>query len=260
MSRPRALLCDIDGVLTVSWQALPGAVEALTEMRATGIPLVFVTNTTSTTRAMVATRLTEAGFRIDPEEVFTAPRAAAGYLAEHRPGARCLLVNHGEVGEDLAGVALTKGDDADVVLTGGAGAEVTYDLLDRAFRALVGGASLVAMHRNLDWQTAEGLRLDMGAFIVGLEQAAGVTATVVGKPSTAFFGAVLAGLGVAPADALMIGDDIDADVLGAQASGIGGVLVRTGKFREESLARSTGRPDHVVDSVADVPALLDGLA
>ncbi len=116
------------------------------------------------------------------------------------------------------------------------------------------------MHRNLDWQTAEGLQLDMGAFIVGLEQAAGVTATVVGKPSPAFFGAVLAGLGVAPADALMIGDDIDADVLGAQASGIGGVLVRTGKFREEALARSTGRPDHVVDSVADVPALLDGPA
>src|ERR1019366_6157937 len=206
MSRPRALLCDIDGVLTVSWQALPGAVEALTEMRATGIPLVFVTNTTSTTRAMVATRLTEAGFRVDPEEVFTAPRAAAGYLGEHRPGARCLLVNHGEVGEDLARVA---------------------------FRALGGGASLVAMHRNLDWQTPEGLQLDMGAFIVGLEQAAGVTATVVGKPSPAFFGAVLAELGVAPADALMIGDDIDADVLGAQASGIGGGLVRTGKVRAE---------------------------
>ena len=260
MSRPRALLCDIDGVLTVSWQALPGAVEALSYIRATGVPVAFVTNTTATTRATVATRLTEAGFRVKPEEVFTAPRAAARYLAEHRPGARCLLINHGEVGEDLAGVVLTEANDADVVLTGGAGAEVTYDLLDRAFAALVGGASLVAMHRNLDWQTAQGLRLDMGAFIVGLEQAAGVTATVVGKPSPAFFGAVLAELGVAPADALMIGDDIDADVLGAQASGIGGVLVRTGKFREEALARSAGRPDHVIDSVADVPPLLDVLA
>ncbi len=115
------------------------------------------------------------------------------------------------------------------------------------------------MHRNLDWKTAGGLQLDMGAFILGLEQAAGVSAAVVGKPSAAFFGAVLARLGVLPADALMIGDDLDADVLGAQASGISGVLVRTGKFREEALARSVGRPDHIIDSVADLPALLDTL-
>ncbi len=243
-------------MLTVSWQALPGAIEAVADIRSSGMRVAFVTNTTSTTRAKVAARLTEVGICVDPGEVFTAPRAAAGYLIEHRPGARCLLVNHGHIAEDLAGVVLTDRSDADVVLTGGAGTEVTYDLLDRAFEALVGGASLVAMHRNLDWQTAEGLRLDMGAFIVGLEQATGVTATVVGKPSSAFFGAVLTELGVAPAEALMIGDDIDADVLGAQASGIGGVLVRTGKFREEALARSAGHPDHVIDSVVDVPALL----
>ncbi len=259
MSRVRALLCDIDGVLTVSWRALPGAQDALAELRATGLPTAFVTNTTSASRRAVAHRLAEAGLGVDPDEVFTAPRAAAGYLVERHPDARCLLVNHGEIGEDLDGVALTDERGADVVVTGGAGAGVTYDRLDRAFEALVDGASLVAMHRNFAWQTAEGLQLDMGAFIVGLEQAAGVSATVVGKPSPAFFHAVLASLGVAAADALMVGDDIDADVLGAQASGIGGVLVRTGKFRPADLARSTGHPDHVVDSVADVPALLRAL-
>ncbi len=258
MSRVRALLCDIDGVLTVSWKALPGAVDALAELRATGLPLAFVTNTTSSSRVTVASRLRDAGFDLDPEEVFTAPRAAAGYLVEQRPGARCLLVNHGDIGEDLAGIRLAE-EGADVVLTGGAGTSITYELLDRAFDTLVNGASLVAMHRNLAWQTAEGLKLDMGAFIAGLEQAAGVSATVVGKPSPQFFGAVLATVGVSPEEALMIGDDIDADVLGAQASGIRGVLVRTGKFRPGDLARSTGLPEHVVDSVGDVPGLLGAL-
>ena len=128
---------------------------------------------------------------------------------------------------------------------------------NRAFQALVGGASLVAMHRNLDWQTDQGLQLDMGAFVVGLEKATGVAATVAGKPSRAFFGAVLAEVGVQADEALMIGDDIDADVLGAQASGIHGVLVRTGKFRQETLDRATEQPDHVVGSIAEVPALLD---
>jgi ribonucleotide monophosphatase NagD (HAD superfamily) len=116
------------------------------------------------------------------------------------------------------------------------------------------------MHRNLDWQTDQGLQLDMGAFVVGLEKATGVSATLAGKPSRAFFGAVLTELGVRADEALMIGDDIDADVLGAQASGIGGVLVRTGKFRQETLDRATGRPDHVIGSIAEVPALLDALA
>jgi len=259
MGRPGALLCDIDGVLTVSWQALPGAVDAVNEIRSTGIPLAFVTNTTSTTRATVAHRLHEAGFPVDPEEVFTAPRAAANYLVEHRPEARCFFINHGDVAEDLAGVTLTDADSANVVLTGGAGPEVSYDLLNRAFEALVNGASLVSMHRNLDWQTTEGLQLDMGAFILGLERAARVTATVVGKPSHAFFGTILAELGAEAGDALMVGDDIDADVLGAQASGLRGVLVQTGKFRENALARSTDRPDYVINSLSDVPALLESL-
>ncbi len=260
MARPRALLCDIDGVLTVSWRALPGAVEALARLRSSGPPVLFVTNTTSATRADVADRLGAAGFGVDPDDVFTAPRAAAAYLTDHHPGARCLLLNHGDVEEDLAGVDLTTGADADVVLTGGAGHEVGYELLNTAFHALSAGATLVAMHRNLDWQTEDGLQLDMGAFIVGLEKAAGIAAVVTGKPSPAFFGAVLAGRGVAPDEALMVGDDIDADVLGAQAAGITGVLVRTGKFREETLARSSGRPDHVIDSVGDLPDLIDTLA
>lgn len=257
MSPPRALLLDIDGVLTVSWEPLPGAVDALTALRDRGLRLAFVTNTTSAARSVVAERLSEAGFDVGADEVFNAPRAAAAYLAAAHPGARCLLVNQGDVGEDLAGVPFTDQADAEVVLTGGAGPQVTYELLDRAFTCLRGGASLVAMHRNLDWRTKEGLALDMGAFIMGLEQAAGVVATVVGKPSPAFFGAVLEGVGSSPEETLMVGDDIDADVLGAQSAGIGGVLVKTGKFRLSQLEQASGRPDHLVDSVADLPALLD---
>ncbi len=257
MGQRRGLLLDIDGVLTVSWRALPGAVEALARLRAAEVPLAFVTNTTSATRAEVAARLVTAGFDVDAGEVTTAPRAAAGYLRAEHPGGRCLLLNSGSVGDDLEGVRLAgDGGPVDVVLTGGAGPEIGYDLLNRAFRALMDGAPLVAMHRNLDWETADGLQLDMGAFIAGLERAAGVEATVVGKPSPAFFASVLDRLGLGAGDVLMVGDDIDADVLGAQACGISGVLVRTGKFRPGTLARAGGTPDRVVGSIADVPALV----
>ena len=116
------------------------------------------------------------------------------------------------------------------------------------------GASLVAMHRNLFWRTSDGFELDAGAYVTGLEAAAGVRAVVCGKPAAAYFEAALSVLGVAAERAAMVGDDVVNDVDGARAAGLLGILVRTGKFRETDLER--GSPDHVVDSLADVPALL----
>ena len=111
-------------------------------------------------------------------------------------------------------------------------------------------------HRNRWWQTSRGPLLDAGAFVAGLEYAAGVEAEVVGKPSRAYFDAALAELGASPHDAVMVGDDVEADVGGATAAGLRGVLVRTGKFREETLASAEPQPDGVVASIAAVPAYL----
>jgi ribonucleotide monophosphatase NagD (HAD superfamily) len=121
---------------------------------------------------------------------------------------------------------------------------------------LMDGAALVAMHRNLYWRTSEGWRLDGGAYVAGLEEASGRRAIVCGKPSERYFGAALREVGV-PADrAAMVGDDVEADVLGAQRAGLVGVLVRTGKFRPEDLERASGDPDIVLDSIADLPDVL----
>ncbi len=232
----RAVLIDIDGVLTVSWRPLPGAVAALRAIREAGLGVVLVTNTTSRTRASIAATLVDAGFAVSAEDIMTAPAATAAHLA----GARCALLNSGDVREDLAGLALVdeEGDGAgavpDVVLLGGAGPEFGYAALNRAFGHLQRGARLVAMHRNLYWRTDAGLQL---------------------KPSRAFFEAALARLGVGPGEALMIGDDIESDVLAAQRLGITGVLVRTGKFLPEAVERASGSPDHVLDSFADLPGL-----
>ncbi|MFF2726580.1 HAD-IIA family hydrolase [Streptomyces sp. NPDC058008] len=261
MERTGAVLIDIDGVLTVSWEPLPGAVEAMERLRAAGVPLALVTNTTSRTRAAIAGRLADAGFPVGADDILTAPAVTAAHLREHHPGARCLLINTGDVRADLSGVTLVEEEDGegaapDVVVLGGAGGAFTYAALNRAFRLVRRGAALVAMHRNLYWRTAGGLDLDTGAFLLGLERAARTEAVVTGKPSGAFFAAALTRLGADPARTAMVGDDIETDVLAAQRHGITGVLVRTGKYRPETLADADGAPDHVVDSFADVPALL----
>ena len=259
MRRIGAVLIDIDGVLTVSWQPLPGAVAALRRLRDAALPLALVTNTTSRTRASIAAALAGAGFAVTPGDILTAPVIAAAYLAGHYPGARCLLLNSGDIGEDLAGVRLVREDDpeADVVVVGGAGREFSYEALNRAFGHLQRGARLVAMHRGLYWRTSGGLQLDSGAFVAGLEQAAGTTAEVVGKPAPAFFAAALAHLGASAAGTLMVGDDVENDVLGAQRQGLTGVLVKTGKYLPRALRDASGTPDHVLGSFADLPALLD---
>jgi HAD superfamily hydrolase (TIGR01458 family) len=256
--RVGAVLIDIDGVLTVSWEPISGAVAAVEQLRAAGIPLALVTNTTSRSRASIAATLAAAGFPVAAGDILTAPAIAAAYLRERYPGARCLLLNSGDIRADLTGVTLADDDDlaVDVVLIGGAGPEFSYQALNRAFGCLQAGARLVAMSRGMYWRTSAGLQLDSGAFVAGLEQATGTAAEVVGKPAEGFFSTALAHLGVSAEDALMIGDDIDNDVLAAQRFGLTGVLVKTGKYQARTHAGAASPPDHVLGSVADLPRLL----
>jgi HAD superfamily hydrolase (TIGR01458 family) len=253
-----AILLDIDGVLHVSGEAVPGGGEAVRALRADGHRLRFVTNNTTRARAQLAGDLRGLGVELDDEELTTTPVAAAGLLA----GARVLALTMAAVREDLAGRVELVERGAEVVLLGGAdeGEETarvfTYENLNRAFAELEAGARLVCLHKNRWWQTARGPLLDSGAFAAGLEYAAGVEAEVVGKPTRAYFDAALADLGASPEEAVMVGDDIEADIGGAKAAGLRAVLVRTGKFREEALAAAEAQPDGVVDSVADVPAFL----
>jgi HAD superfamily hydrolase (TIGR01458 family) len=242
----------------MSWRALPGAREALGWLRAEGVPFRLVTNATMRSRAWIARSLVEADLPVEEDHIVTATIATAEHLRRHHPGARCFLLAADDAREDLDGIRWVE-DEAEVVVVGGPGPWFTYDRLNRAFRMLAEGASLVAMQRNLSWRTDEGLMLDAGAFVTGLEAAAGVRAVTIGKPNPALFEAALATMAASPAEALMVGDDLEADVLGAQEVGLVGALVRTGKFRPETLESLERGPDHVIDSVADLPALLERL-
>ena len=130
----------------------------------------------------------------------------------------------------------------------------TFARLNQAFRQVLAGGRLVALQRNRYWKTVDGLALDAGAFVAALEYAAGVSATVVGKPSQAFFTSAIRTLGnVAPEDVVVVGDDATTDVAGAKACGCTGVLVRTGKYRPED---ERSNPDAVIDSLEGLPVLL----
>jgi len=253
-----AILLDIDGVLHVSGEPIRGATQAVGQLRENGHRLRFVTNNTTQSRASLAEDLRGLGFELDDDEVQTTALAAARELA----GKRVLALTMAAVLEDLNGVELV-GEDAEAVLVGGANETeetnrvFSYMNLARAFHELEGGAELYCLHRNRWWQTSRGPLLDSGCFVAGLEYASEQEATVVGKPSTAYFAAAIEALDADPELTWMVGDDIDADVAGAQRFGLRTALVRTGKFRPEQLESTAVIPDVVVSSLAQFPDWLE---
>jgi len=253
-----AILLDVDGVFHVSREPIAGGGEAVSRLRADGHRLRFVTNNTTQTRAALAEELRKMGVDLADEELQTTPRAAAATLAGRRVLA---LTMHAIVGE-LEGIELV-GEDAEAVLVGGADETpetnlvYSYMNLARAFHALEGGAELYCLHKNRWWQTKHGPALDAGAFVAGLEYATQVDATVLGKPSTAYFEAALNELDADAGMTWMVGDDIESDIAGAQRHGMRTVLVRTGKFRPDAVEASRIRPDGIISSIAQLPDWLE---
>jgi HAD superfamily hydrolase (TIGR01458 family) len=251
----RALLVDLDGVLYVEDEPVPGAVDAVRAFREAGLGLRFVTNTTQRSRGHTLAKLERLGMPVASDELIT-PAVLAVEHCRAREHERVALLMADDVKEDFAG--LSEADDrVDAVVVGDLGERFDYAVLNHAFRLILDGAELIALQRNRYWLRADGLSLDVGPFVAALEYAADVEAVVVGKPAPAFFLLALSQLGVEPGHAAMVGDDVESDIGGAVHAGLRGVLVRTGKYREETAAAADPPPTDVVDSIADVPALLD---
>jgi len=247
----KAVLIDLAGVLHTGDEALPGSVDALARLRRAGLPLRFLTNTTRTPSPVLYTRLQRMGFTLAADEIQTAALAARTLV--HQRGLR----PHWLVHPDIAAEMGASDPQPNAVVLGDMGDHFSYAVLNQAFRLLMQGAPLIAMARNRYFMEPDGLSLDMGAFVTGLEYSAGVTAEIVGKPAPAFFDAALAELGVSAGEAVLIGDDLSDDIGGAQAAGIAGLLVRTGKFRAGDDSHPDIRPAATFDNfAAAVDALL----
>jgi phospholysine phosphohistidine inorganic pyrophosphate phosphatase len=249
LSTVDGLLIDIDGVLTVGNEVIPGAPDTIRDLRARGIAIRFMTNTTIYCRRSLVERMSALGFDICENELFTAAFSAASYLRSQ--GATSyypLLLPDAQL--EFEGIAVDR-ENPEFVVVGDMGANLTFLRMNRAFRALLNGAQLVALHKKRMWRTEEGLFLDGGPFVVALEYAADVGAVVTGKPSQTYFHMVLEDMGIPAHRAAVIGDDIEIDVRGAQMNGLKGWLVKSGRFRKEDLGRGIW-PDATFDSINDL--------
>jgi HAD superfamily hydrolase (TIGR01458 family) len=253
---PRAFLFDLEGTLYVGDAPVPGAADVIAALRRRGTPFRLCSNTTSRSRAQLVARLARMGIAVAPDEVWTAPLAAAA-LARERGHGVVLPLLPDAAHEDLEGLAFDGAPGA--VIVGDLGARWTYLLLQVAFTHLQAGAELIACSRDRYYRKDGGLALDAGPFVAALEYATRREAIVAGKPSASFFRAAAARMpleGVDPRDVVMVGDDLWSDVEGAQRAGFSAWAVETGKFRREDAAGAGVSPDRVLASVADLLGLL----
>lgn len=255
----RAVLLDLEGVLYQEGRPIMGCREALAALEGGGLELRFLTNTTTTSRGGVTDRLAAIGLEVEAARLFT-PLAAACRLLRTWGAMRIHLAAPAKTAADFADFTLVEVGPADAVVVGDLYKDFTWDRLNALFAMIRSGARLVALHKNRFCRRGESLGLDAGPFVAALEYAAGVEATVVGKPSPDFFQLALNDLGVTADQALMVGDDIEADIGGAQNAGIRAVQVETGKFTPADLDHPCVTPDHRIASIADLPALLERLA
>jgi len=250
----RGFLFDVDGVLHVGKTPVPGAADLLATLESRQIPYRLLTNTTTASRATLAARLRAMGLPVAEERLITAPMATAAYIRRRFPDIPAYLLAKGDAVDDFraAGVPVVGPDgapQAGLVVIGGAEEEFNYARLNHAYRLLLSGAKLIAMHRNTAWRTEEGMALDSGPFIDALARAARVRAIVIGKPAAAFFRQAIRDVGLPARELAMVGDDARHDLAPARRLGLTTLLVRTGKPvgpAEEAAA------DLVVDSVADL--------
>jgi len=253
--KPEGVLIDLDGVLYIGGRPVPGACEAIQYLTENEVAFRCISNTTRKCRATISAQLSAMGFAIPEEYIFTPPRAAVAHMKKTGKD-RFFLLTTGDVDRDFTDAGTHTAENADYVIVGDAGDAVTYGSLNAAFRLLMGGAELIALEKDRYWMAHDGLSLSAGPFVSALEFATGKQALIMGKPSKTFFELALKEMNLLPGQVAMIGDDLCTDVGGAQAAGMTGILVRTGKFREECLRDSSIMPDAIMDSIAHLQEIV----
>lgn len=243
----KAILCDIGGVLYVGDKVVEGAVEAIGHIKK-DYPVRFLTNTTQKTAAQVVGKLLHLGFHIEPHEVITALDVTKIFLEKQQSNAYFILTDDAKKFFDDLGDAPKR-----YVVVGDAQNNFSYKNLNGAFRQLQEGSELIAAAKNRYFKNTDGtLSMDAGCFVSALEYASGKEARIIGKPSREFYHLACSSMGIQPEETVMIGDDIESDILGAQKAGLRAILVKTGKFSPNDLTRGI-KPDKIIDSIADLP-------
>lgn len=253
------LLVDLDGVVWIGRELIPGGADALRKLLASGVEIVFVTNNPGKPASTYAERLREAGIPVPDDRVVTAGEATASLAMERAgEGASAFVIGAPAFHDTVAaaGLKLLEGEagrEADVVLVSGHRG-FDYEELLTATLALQRSAALFATSHDPTLPMPGGAWPGTGAVLAAVETASGATAEIGGKPESHLFEMARKRIAAAKRVA-MVGDRVSSDIEGGRRAGLETILVLSGATTHEEAARAKPRPDHVIDNLAGLAGI-----
>ncbi|MCL6553682.1 MAG: HAD-IIA family hydrolase [Firmicutes bacterium] len=252
LSRLRALLFDMDGVLYRGRAPLPGAAALLAFLDGAGIPYALVTNNSTRTPRQYTRLLARMGMRVPAARIVTSATSTAAYLrGVLPPGARVLVVGEAALRRALVDAGFVPTWERPAAVVVGLDRRISYRTLALATQALLDGARFVLTNPDLLLPTESGVIPGAGSLAAALQAATGRRPTVIGKPNPRLLREALARLGVAPTATAIVGDQVATDVAAGRAAGLYTILVRTGVRASGRLARGV-RPHLVVRDLREL--------
>lgn len=273
--RLRLVIFDLDGVVYRGDEAIRGAPELIGWLHEREAVVRFATNNSMVARSGYVERLGAMGIRTGVDEIVTSTSATVEYLRRHAPEVRTVLaVGASGMRDELlaAGLDVTMSGDAAAQSAGGPlgrafdavivglDPQLDYGRLAAAMAAVAAGARLIATNADSRYPTEAGFLPGAGSIVAALTTATGVAPTVIGKPEPAMFTAILEASGIDPGETVIVGDNPEADVVGAHRAGCASILVLTGVADANAADALEGErlPDAVAAGPDEVRGLLDG--
>jgi NagD protein len=250
---PVSFVIDMDGVIYHGHRLIPGALEFVERMRSGGHQFLFLTNNSQWTPRDLRHRLDQMGIGVEETAFHTSALATADFLRQQRPGGSAFVIGGAGLTNALydAGYTLTERDPDYVVV--GDTRRYDFETIERAIRLILGGARFLATNLDLTGPSEFGIQPACGALVAPIELATGRKPYFVGKPNPLMMRTALRKLGCHSAEAFMVGDRMDTDIIAGTEAGMRTILVLSGVSTRETIDAFPYRPTHVFEDVGQIP-------
>ena len=249
----KGFICDMDGVIYLGNQLLPGVAEFVNWLNENDKRFLFLTNSSERSPKELRQKLQRMGLDIGEEHFYTSALATAAFLKKQAPGCTAFVIGAPGLLNALYDVGVTMNDvDPDYVIVGET-ASYNYEVITKAVRLVLNGARLIATNSDLTGPTEFGIAPACRSLVAPIELATGKKAYFMGKPNPLMMRTGLQLLGVHSEEAAMVGDRMDTDVIAGMESGLATVLVLSGCTSRTDVNDYPYRPTYILNGVGDIP-------
>ena len=250
----KGFICDMDGVIYLGNQLLPGVAEFVNWLNENDKRFLFLTNSSERSPKELRQKLQRMGLDIGEEHFYTSALATAAFLKKQAPGCTAFVIGAPGLLNALYDIGVTMNDvDPDYVIVGET-ASYNYEVITKAVRLVLNGTRLIATNSDLTGPTEFGIAPACRSLVAPIELATGKKAYFMGKPNPLMMRTGLQLLGVHSEEAAMVGDRMDTDVIAGMESGLATVLVLSGCTSRTDVNDYPYRPTYILNGVGDIPS------